>query len=185
MSNKKYVVKNRIPVFVSSMLIACTVQYAQGAWAEGAVQEVEVEGKADCSDGHRSQRCGWGVPDPFGGGEAGGGFSNGYSEGSSAGANNPPKRTAKQKEADAAKCKEQQTQNNIFASNVYTSNMNVCAATNSSWYGFLHDQWLKFGPVILGYPPMDCASVNNKAYFDVQQIIDNRYKSCYEAAMKD
>ena len=176
--------RNGTPALVSSLLIACTIQYAPGAWAEGHI--VDIEGHVDCSDGHQSDACGWdGIPDinSMDSGSRGGGGGGGGT-----GSSNPPtpqKRTSEQKAADVAICKEQKTDAINYASNIFLSNMNACTATNNTWYGYLHQQWLKTGLPIFGYAPADCVTVNNQAYFDVQAIIDKRYKSCSDDAMKD
>ncbi|MBK1889623.1 hypothetical protein Undi14_06215 [Undibacterium sp. 14-3-2] len=96
---------SRIPAMVSSALFVCVIQYAPGAWANVG-GTVVISDQTDCSDGHQSAACGWdGMPDLSpSNGDGGGGSDGGRSEA-------PAKRTAEQKAADAAKCKEQKTEN--------------------------------------------------------------------------
>ena len=185
--------RNGTPALVSSLLIACTIQYAPGAWAEGHI--VDIEGHVDCSDGHQSDACGWdGIPDinSMDSGSRGGGGGGGGT-----GSSNPPtpqKRTAEQKTKDQAICDKQ---NDTYLTNArltYTQSTNVCAAKNSSWPGMLYQQWLEWaliqvkyvnGEITVGGVKLDCLSTANRAWEASQDGIEARYKICSNDAQRD
>lgn len=177
---------SRIPAMVSSALFVCVIQYAPATWANVG-DTVVISDQTDCSDGHQSAACGWdGRPDlspSNGGGDSGGGGSDGGRGGG--GSEAPAKRTAEQKAADAAKCKEQKTESEGQASRMYDSSMQVCASANSSAIGNYLQLWLQFVPELLGYPARDCASVNTRAYSDALDIFSKRYDMCYTNAQRD
>lgn len=176
---------SRIPAMVSSALFVFVIQYAPGAWANVG-GTVVISDQTDCSDGHQSAACGWdGMPDlsPSNGGGGIGGDGGGGSDGGRSEA--PAKRTAEQKAADAAKCKEQKTESEGQASRMYDSLMQVCASANSSAIGNYLQLWLQVVPELLGYPARDCASVNTRAYSDALDIFSKRYDMCYTKAQRD
>lgn len=176
---------SRIPAMVSSALFVCVIQYAPGAWANVG-GTVVISDQTDCSDGHQSAACGWdGMPDlsPSNGGGGIGGDGGGGSDGGRSEA--PAKRTPQQKAADAAECEKQKNAAVSQATIMYQSNMSVCASMNSSWYAYLHQQWLSVAPLIFGYPSLDCASTNTRAFDDAQLVFKMRYDECFKNAMKD
>ena len=97
----------------------------------------------------------------------------------------PPPKSAEQKAAEKAKCESDRVDSRNEATTLYTSNMAVCASSQSTILGVLQATWQKYIPVVYGYLPMDCPSVNNRLYNEALQAFDVRRNSCVAAAERD
>lgn len=171
--------RNTTPHQLSRFLLAASL-ICSPVLAYADVQQVPVNGKRDCS-GILSAKCGWGDlgTDPGDGGTDSGGGDNGYAGGASENTGSLPTPSPKKKAAIDA-CVKTRDDATTTANLMYTASMGVCAAKNSSWYGYLHQEWLKLSILFGGSG--DCETNVNKAYGDALDAFALRLADCIKNA---
>ena len=178
--------KQRVRILAATAIVGVQCTTGLGSLAMAQSQTVTVTGQRPTNGGYD---C-WPNCTAYSGGSSSGGSSGGsFPENEAYSAPPPPpppppKKTAEQRAAEKQKCENQRIDDRQDTTTMYNAQMQVCASTNSTSYGYFIEQWRKFTGQALNIGPGTCSDNLTQAFNTVMREYDKRRDVCLANADK-